>query len=560
MQLYGVKIHNFRSIKHAEFITHSYTLLAGANNSGKSTIVDALRIFYEHEKYKYKGDRDRPRIIDPEDEASWIELEFTLSDEEADQLPEKYRLPDNRLLLHKWLAHVPDGWEEGTIYGYEINGALSADSLFGAPNVQKGKLGTLIYIPAVSKVDEHTKLSGPSALKNTIDELLGAVISDSPDYEKFRNEFETFSDAIRDSETEDGRSLRGFEAHMSKELSSWEAGFKLNFSPPSTQEITKNLINWELTDDDGRPSGHGIELFGSGFQRHFIASLIRTRAAFQTPPKVTKRKQFSPDLTLILFEEPEAYLHPPQQLALSKNLRDVVKTGNWQVIASTHSPHFVSRNTDDLGCLVRIRRDEGVSTSYQLSEEDIESIFSAREELESILGSWNGLDENERADLERIRFFLWLDNERSSLFFVDFVLLVEGATESALLARLIDDDRLILPVTSCGILHSDGKYNTVRFMRLLSALGMPFVVIHDKDTSDVQLKLNKLIQDEAAVSSFAKGVVVLDPDLEGYLGWKQPKGNYSGLKPGVALLNYEQHGGTCPKLDDLCESIRQAVT
>lgn len=63
MQLHGVKIHNFRSIRHAEFLVPEYTLLVGANNAGKTTIVDALRIFYEHEKYKYISDRDRPRIL-----------------------------------------------------------------------------------------------------------------------------------------------------------------------------------------------------------------------------------------------------------------------------------------------------------------------------------------------------------------------------------------------------------------------------------------------------------------------------------------------------------------
>jgi len=483
--------------------------------------------------------------------------QFRLSNEEVELLPEKYRLPENRLLLRKWLAHSPEGRDDGTIYGYETDNSLSADSLFGAPNVQKGKLGTLIYIPAVSKVDEHTKLSGPSALKNTIDELLGAVISDSPAYEQFRKEFEKFSDAIRASSTDDGRSLKGFESHMSHELSSWEAGFKLSFSPPSTQEITKNLIDWELTDSDGKPVGHGIEQFGSGFQRHFIASLIRTRAAFQAPAKPTKRKQFSPELTLILFEEPEAYLHPPQQVVLAKNLREVVQDGSWQVIASTHSPHFVSRNTNELGCLVRVRQDDRISTCYQLNDADLESIFSARGELEAILGHWDELDNDQRADLERIRFFLWLDNERSSLFFVDFVLLVEGMTEAALFTRLIDDDRLNLPVTSCGVLHSDGKYNTVRFMRLLDRLGMPHIVVHDKDNSQIHDQLNQLIKDESDGNVFTKGVLVLDPDLENYLGWIQP--NNSGLKPGVALLNYEQHGEKTPRLDEMCVNIQNLL-
>lgn len=557
MRLANIVVHNFRSVRHVEFATPNYTLLVGANNAGKSTIVDAVRAFYEHEKFKFKQDRDRPRLLSPEDQESWVEVIFELTEEEAEDLPEKYRLFGNKLRLKKWFCNAPDGRADGTIYGFESDGELSTDSLFGATNVQRGRLGTLIYIPAVSRVEEHTKLSGPSALKDTIDELLGAVIADSPAYAEFRVQFDCFAASIRESETEDGRSLRAFEGKLSEELSSWEAGFRLRFAPPATQDITKNLIDWDLTDPEGNPAGHSVDLFGSGFQRHFIASLIRTRAAFQSRPRTTTRRQFSPDLTLILFEEPEAYLHPPQQVTLARNLRTIVNQANWQVLASTHSPHFVSRNTNDLGSIVRVRRDEGLSSCYQLSSEELTIIFSAREELERILGHWDQMSDEERSELERIRYFLWLDNERSSLFFYDVVLLVEGPTESALFSRLIDDGKL--PLSSCGILHSDGKYNTVRFMRLLNALGLPFVVIHDRDCGAQHEALNRLIEQEAASAQFALGTIILDPDLENYLGWMQPDRQRASLKPSLALWNYEQGGEHSPQLGELCRRITRAI-
>lgn len=560
MRLANVAIHNFRSIRHAAFEAHPYTLLVGANNAGKTAVIDALRAFYEHEKYKYKADRDAPRNPDPDDQASWVELQFTLTEQEVEQLPDQYRLPGDKLKVRKWFSNAPEGREDGTIYGYEGAGELSSNAIFGAANVQKGRLGKLIYIPAVSKVDDHTKLSGPSVLRNTIDELLGAVISESPAYERFKGEFEAFAEEIRNSAAEDGRSLQQFEQHLTDELASWDAGFKLRFEPPNPQAITKNLIGWDMTDADGSAVGHGIEQYGSGFQRHFIASLIRTRAYFQTRP-APARRQFSPDLTLILFEEPEAYLHPPQQAALARNLREVVSNSAWQVLASTHSPQFVSRNTEHLGCLVRVRKNDNISTTHQLSPEDITAIFSAREELEGIVGNWDQLDDDQRGELERIRFFLWMDNERSSLFFVDLVLLVEGPTESALFSRMIDDGRLELPKTTCEILHSDGKYNAIRFMRLLAKLGMPHIVVHDADPNGgrCQEQLNELIQREAQNSEFTYDVILLDPDLEDYLEWPKPQRRHQGLKPGVALLNYEERGATTPKLDELCARIVQCI-
>ena len=49
-------------------------------------------------------------------------------------------------------------------------------------------------------------------------------------------------------------------------------------------------------------------------------------------------------MTLILFEEPEAFLHPPQQEILAQNLATMSGNSDQQVICSTHSSHFVSRN------------------------------------------------------------------------------------------------------------------------------------------------------------------------------------------------------------------------
>jgi len=37
-----------------------YSLIVGPNNAGKSTIIDAIRVFYEKDGYKYKWDRDKP--------------------------------------------------------------------------------------------------------------------------------------------------------------------------------------------------------------------------------------------------------------------------------------------------------------------------------------------------------------------------------------------------------------------------------------------------------------------------------------------------------------------
>ena len=62
MKLKHITIHNFRSIHDATLNLFDYNLLVGPNNAGKSTVIDAIRVFYEKDGFKYKSDRDFPFI------------------------------------------------------------------------------------------------------------------------------------------------------------------------------------------------------------------------------------------------------------------------------------------------------------------------------------------------------------------------------------------------------------------------------------------------------------------------------------------------------------------
>ena len=207
----------------------------------------------------------------------------------------------------------------GNIFGYKSDGTLSDEPFYGAKNVQSGKFGDIVFIPAVSKVDEHTKLSGPSALRDLLTNVLEAVVASSPSYAKFSQDFEMFAQSVKTETTADGRSLSGLEMDLSGLLESWDTGFQLEMKSPSMADIIKTLLSYQCVD-----KVHGKALtadqFGSGFQRHFIYSLIQVGAKYVSKKPSKKTKDFTPSLTLILFEEPEAFLHPPQQEILAQSL------------------------------------------------------------------------------------------------------------------------------------------------------------------------------------------------------------------------------------------------
>lgn len=91
MRAISLKVHNFRTCSDAEVRLCPYSLLIGANNSGKSNLIDAIRVFYEKD-LKYDQSRDFPKYSTSDDEV-WIELEFLPSKHELASLKEEYRTP-----------------------------------------------------------------------------------------------------------------------------------------------------------------------------------------------------------------------------------------------------------------------------------------------------------------------------------------------------------------------------------------------------------------------------------------------------------------------------------
>lgn len=385
MKIHQVTIHNFRGIQEQSLNLENYSLLLGANNAGKSTVVDAIRCFYEKD-YKFKAERDFP-FKNSSDKESWINIEYNLTQEEYDSLAVEYQLLNQRLKLRKYFQTEKKSGDNkslsGSIIGYTKEGTLSENHFYGAKGVQSGKIGDLIYIPAVSKVDEHTKLSGPSALRDLVTDVLESVVEASESFSKFTESFTTFSKGVKTEATTDGRSLTGLENELNTLLGNWHTQFHISISPPSTTDLIKSFITHSFTDSmNEKPQS--ADQFGSGFQRHFIYSLIQIASRYVSKKAVKKSKDFTPVMTLLLFEEPEAFLHPPQQEILARSLQELGSVENRQVICSTHSSHFVSKSTYLLHSLVRVKRDRGIVLISQIKADDWNTIANSNQELTDI--------------------------------------------------------------------------------------------------------------------------------------------------------------------------------
>jgi len=546
MKIKSINIHNFRSIKDIKFNPLEYSVLLGANNAGKTNVLTALRIFYEDE-IKYNKKSDFPKF-QTEDNESWIEIEYILTDEEFEKLADKYKNSDNILKVRKYLRLDDTDRvkpNQSNIYGYE-KGKLSKNLFYGAKNISQAKLGLVIYIPEVIKTDETLKLSGPSPLRDVITFVMEKVVKTSQTFKDLNKAFEEFNIKFKDEYSKDGFSLSKLREEINDNLKEWGVEFNLDINPIRTEGIIKNLVSHD-TIDKNLNEEIDIRNFGQGLQRHLIYILLKLSSQY-IEKKIYEKKEFSPELTLMLFEEPEAFLHPNQQEFLNTSLKSLSSEEEQQIIIATHSPIFVSKNIEDIPSLIRLRRDEGITNVFQVSDIKMKMITQRNNELVQLLRSRlddpsfeqntknsikniiGDTDDDRRMEEESIRYLLWLDSERCSAFFADIVLISEGATEKIFIDYLIKNEWADLRENNIYILDAMGKFNIHRYMNLFKELGIYHYILADKDQDrNVHKFINQFIRKQK--NEYTKDIDFFEKDIETFLGIKSPPSNRRDKRP-----------------------------
>lgn len=536
MKLRKIQIHNYRSVIDADIEAHDYMLLVGANNAGKSTILNALRTFYDDVKWTSE---DFPKA-GAEDNESWVQLKFHLDDDEWEGLADEYKqgVTDQSLSVRRYFKSDDKERvkrDQSNIYGV-VNEQLNAALFYGAKNVGTAKVGQVLYVPALTTPAEQTKMSGPSPLRNMLNFLLKKVVSKSDAYKQITSAFEKLN--------EEARKENGFLSEISQPInsaiSSWSIKIDLSVNSVAPEDISKSLVKFAFVDSSLGDVGFDLECYGHGFQRSVIYELIRLAPTFKDEKKVEK-KEFNPSFNLILFEEPEAFLHPSQQESMAYHLRRLSAEKGQQVIITTHSPTFAGKAAEEIGQLVRVQRSNGKTLIFQPKGGKINEVFTQGGQLLAALQAFvantsipEGRKRNARnmianppqgdiaAQEEKFRFQLWLDGERASLFFAKKVLLVEGATERALFNYLLANGWHDLSAHHICVIDVLGKYNFHRYMGLLAAYGIPHGVMLDDDQGkDHQGAVNDLVEASANDHTLAAPIKFASC-LEAFLGLPEP--------------------------------------
>lgn len=240
----------------------------------------------------------------------------------------------------------------------------------------------------------------------------------------------------------------------------------------------------------------------------------------------------------------------------------VASSGHWQVTCATHSSHFVSKNAADIPAVVRLRRSVGRSEAFQIDEAAWAGIVDANQAITAIAKKYPKMagklhEDDAKPEMEAVKHFLWLNPDRSSVFFANHVLLVEGATEVALVNRLVGDGKIANADCGLYVLDCIGKYNIHRFMNLLGRLGVSHAVLHDDDNGKGEhAEINKLIE-ESKHATLTLCVKQIAGDLETMLG--VPSAGSDHRKPQHILYQYDSGKIDAAKVQDFCSLVKACL-
>ena len=166
---------------------------------------------------------------------------------------------------------------------------------------------------------------------------------------------------------------------------------------------------------------------------------------------------------LLLIDEPENALHPMAARAAQRHLYKLAASPDWQVIMTTHSPHFVNP-FEDHTTIVRLER-AGEGEAAPMAPKTYRS----------------DLIEFEGEDKQRLQALQHIDPSFSEVFFGSYPVLVEGDTEhAAFMSSIIERQHGLMDRVT--VIRARGKAILVPLVKVMTHFKIDFGIVHDADS------------------------------------------------------------------------------
>lgn len=453
MFLSHVHIKNFRGIEDLSLSLDDICVLIGENNSGKSSILDAIRVCLDEATgrstadfnpydYHLRNETDNPTGSPP------IEIKLTFSEQYVDEWPaaQTERLQEAEIIgehgLRSYVLRVVSAFDENRnrfLTNFDFLNASNKPYIVSNPNFALTSLRRLIptfYLSSIREAAQEfstrSKFWRPFARSLQIDDM---------DRKDLESALQSLNSQILDKHESFNRIKKNLKSLANIMRMGGENPISIDALPSKVFDVlSRARVNLESKTGARIP----IERHGGGTQSVAVVCLFEAFLDSQL------RERYGDLATAFLaLEEPEAHLHPSAIYALSEMLQEL----RGQKIVSTHSSDFLTGIP--LNKVRRLRRKEGKITVYQLKD--------------------NTLNKREINDVNYL-----LRSKRENLLFARCWMLMEGKTEATIIpecARALSYD-----LVSEGIYCVEYAQVGLRtLLKLADDLGIEWFVLSDGD-------------------------------------------------------------------------------
>lgn len=511
MKIKNVKVKNFRGIGSADIDIENFTTLIGPNNVGKSTILHALHILLDNKKPKIE---DWPRR-EPSEEEMEIEVCFEEIAEWERKQPAISQLLYGDILKVKmtasWLTKdddisykysvfcskeviegLPKGiseakkeaWFKPVLEALDITNSdqfkLRSEEILeyirnNIPDRVTNEVGWhekkfanslqqavphVMYVPACFKIEDELKTTANSPFSHLFSNRLFPCVKADQSYSDYMEKAGALQDKLLGKNAL--APIEGLDQALEQvsdslnQILDFDTKIRLAITEIDIEPLFVKAATF-LVSDEVETS---LAYQGSGVQRALAFAMLESNAEVDSFVGEERRS------IVVLYEEPELYIHPHLMRRLKRSLENKSETAEWQVICSTHSPFLIDvANKPESLKLIR-RENDQKRIIYQVNP----SIFEVGENYD---------------ERKMLRAALDFHPTVCESFFAKRVVLVEGDTEVAvfgmaekLLEKFGIESSLIKDTT---IVSAGGKWTIPAIARILNELSIPYKVVHDSD-------------------------------------------------------------------------------